>query len=229
MHLHDEDTVKWNYSHLKEIRDPIRTIGREKIRENKPTDSIPLIPRERFVMIVSRSSGWLSRHGKPLLRFYEWHPAIVLSLSLSLSLFFFHSRGSPIAKPRLWKRDEENRCAKGRDRNGEARETETLVITWLLCTREGGLCSLSFLFLAFALAYLLLVALLFFLFFSRPRARFFSPLFSFSRDPLLLLRPELEQRRVPAHERDQHKHTDERTRAHAYRKAETKCTRVNES
>ncbi|EFN63176.1 hypothetical protein EAG_12915 [Camponotus floridanus] len=54
-HFRDEGTVV-----LKKIKDPITTIDRDKIRENKPTDSIPLIPRERFVMIVSRSSDGLS-------------------------------------------------------------------------------------------------------------------------------------------------------------------------
>lgn len=158
------------------------------------------------------------------------------SLLLSLSLFLFHSRGSPITKLR----DEEKRSAKRkreRERHGRQtkRETETLVITWLLCTREGGLslslqpsCSFSSLrSLIFFLRHRF-----FFLFFSRPRARFFfffsfRSLFSpFPSRRSLSLSLSLEQRRVPPY--DKHKHTDGRTRAHAYRKAETKCTRVNE-
>lgn len=128
-----------------------------KRSERKPTEPIPLIPRERFVTIVRRSSGWLSRHGKPLLRSYEWHPAVVspslflflapsLSLSLSLSAAAPPSRSS--------ERDGESWAKEKTDgeREDKRRDTETLIITLaFMCASQGGvLASPVVLFLASA-------------------------------------------------------------------------------
>jgi len=71
-------------------------------------------------MIVSRSSGWLSRHGKPLLRSYEWHPAVVspslflfLAPSVSLSL----SAAAPPSRS-----SETERASEGKDRRRERKD-----------------------------------------------------------------------------------------------------------
>lgn len=201
-------------------------MDREKIK-NKPTKPVPLILRERFVMIVSRSSGWLSRHGKPLLRFYEWHPAVVLP-SLSLSLL-------AVAPPsRSHERNEERAEEKGEEREMERREWKTRdgdAYNYLafMYARKGSQSSFFFQLLPSAFTRSPSPRRSFFLFlsFSRflavlaaSRARFssFSFSFFFARSVFFLSWLELEQRCVRTRERarDEHEHgrTDGQARMH---------------
>lgn len=213
--------------------------------ERKPTKPIPLIPRERFVMIVSRSSGWLSRHGKPLLRSYEWHPAVVspsllLFLAPSFSLSF--GRDSPIAKQRARRRARAKEKIDG-EREDKGRDRDHAYNYLSFYVRElGRLSQPVVLFLASAFARSSSRALLPFSLSSlsprhsllRARLRAIS-LFSFplllfflALCPLLMVGASDASAYERARDEREHERTDGRTRAYAYRKAETKCTRVNE-
>lgn len=197
-------------------------------------------------MIVSRSSGWLSRHGKPLLRSYEWHPAVV-SPSISLPCSFFLS----LFRLRLPHREaasEMERVGEGKDGDREDKRRDRDAYNYLsFYIRElGRLPQAHRSFSSFRIHSLIFSTLLpFFLPPSSPFTLFHSArslaravsLFAFlsssffflALSPLLLMKPTMRSRTsARVTNANTNGRIDGRTRAHAYRKAEMKCTRVNE-